>query len=196
MPRNDANPAIDVETTSETVSDRPASNFIGTKKTGTEDALPLTVGGIIRQFRIKRGMTQLEVAQATGHRTPEWIGMIEAGQRALDPEKAPKLAAVLKCNAQDFTKRCLFESFPLAAQTVFPRADPEEDKVRSAKDQAEATLPKSILDLAHCVNGLPGPMQDAVVNLASNLRELHQRGAHDRVGRRPIPVTRSGLRPT
>jgi transcriptional regulator with XRE-family HTH domain len=156
----------------------------------------MTLGEIVRQFRIKRGMTQLEVSQAAGHRTPEWIGMIESGQRSLAIEKAPRLAAILRCNAQDFTKRCLFESFPEAAQTLFPRVDPEEDAVRSSRDQAEATFPKSILDLAHCVNGLPGPMQNAVINLAVNLQELHHRGAHDRAAPRTIPVTRSGLKCT
>jgi transcriptional regulator with XRE-family HTH domain len=197
MLRHDADPAIEVEATSQTVSGRPTSKLVGThtKKTGTEDAALLTVGEIIRQFRIKRGMTQSEVAQAVGHRTPEWIGMIEAGTRSLAIEKAPRLAAILRCNAKDFTKRCLFESFPEAAQALFPGDDPEHDVVRGTRDQAEITPPRPILDLAHCVKGLPVPMQNAVISLAVNLQELHYRGAHDRTARRPIPVNRSGLKP-
>ena len=80
-------------------SDRSVETASSLSSTVTEvDKYP-SPGKVIRKFRELRGIRQIEMAHAMGHRTAEWAGMIENGYRALDLDKAPQMAAVLQINA-------------------------------------------------------------------------------------------------
>ncbi len=57
----------------------------------------LTFGRLIAHLREQRGLTQTEVAEQVGIRTPGYIGLIEGGKRTPSPMLTLRLADVLGC---------------------------------------------------------------------------------------------------
>ena len=83
------------------------------------EALP-QIGSVLRDLRDKKGLTQQEVSNAMGHRSPEWIGLIESNLRTIDINILPQLAVLLDCNPRDLLKIAMFQYFPAVADALFP----------------------------------------------------------------------------
>jgi transcriptional regulator with XRE-family HTH domain len=148
------------------------------------------LGQIIRHYRELRGLTQLQVANAMGHRTPEWCGMLESGNRALDIDRAPELAGVLKINQQDFTTHAVMQYYPKAAAALFPTPK-SALKMRSQHKAELPPLAPAIYEFARVVEGLPPDIQDALVRQALAVQDLIRNGNHDRArSRTPLPINR------
>jgi transcriptional regulator with XRE-family HTH domain len=117
------------------------------------------IGSVIRHFRTLADKSQAEVSKEMGYRTPEWLGMIEAHSRALDIEKAPKLARVLNINVLDFVTLVLCEQYPLTAAVLFP--DREASPMRTAKNQT-TQVSKGAIEYARLFEELPAEHQEII----------------------------------
>jgi transcriptional regulator with XRE-family HTH domain len=149
-----------------------------------------TVGEIVRLYREKRKMTQLELANKMGHRTPEWAGMLENGYRSLDLERAPLMADALLIDPRDFTKHVLYEYFPKAAEALFD--EPFDPKgIRETKRPRTAQLAPPTYEMAQLYENLPRQMQDSILHLVTSMADICRVGVRDRHSR-PIPVRRLG----
>jgi transcriptional regulator with XRE-family HTH domain len=78
------------------------------------------LGPIIKQARERAGVTQAQVSTHMGHKTMEWLSMIENGLRSLDIEKIPALASYLGIHAKDLTFVALCQYYPNTAHALFP----------------------------------------------------------------------------
>jgi transcriptional regulator with XRE-family HTH domain len=168
MPRNSSLTAV----TTMTATEHPAAP----SPKGKEEAKSRSVGEIMRHFRTLRGMTQLEVSKALNHSTPEWCGMIESGHRSLDINKAPRVAEVLKINAQDFSKHCLFEYAPALASALFGQ-EPDASTIRENHNPVAAKLLPGAYELAKKFQNLPALAQEVVVSLVNNLQTMVNGGS-------------------
>ena len=111
------------------------------------------LGPIIKQARERAGLTQAQVSTHMGHKTMEWLSMIENGLRSLDIEKIPALASFLGLHAADLTFVALCQYYPNTAYALFPG--------------------KTIKDLRNCAEGAQqGPPLDDVT--ATHVREFTQ----------------------
>lgn len=59
------------------------------------------VGAKIKEFRVRRGMTQQDLAELMGT-TKQTIGRYENGNRGVDQDKIFKLAEIFNCSIDDF----------------------------------------------------------------------------------------------
>ena len=62
------------------------------------------VGENIKRFRLKRGLSQTELAQAIGKKSPAYMAFIEKGQRNININDLLLLSAVLKVKIQNLTE--------------------------------------------------------------------------------------------
>jgi transcriptional regulator with XRE-family HTH domain len=86
----------------------------------TFEARDQKLGAVIRHFRTREGLSQVAVAKEMGHKTPEWLGLIEGGLRSIDLEKIPRLAGILKVDATDLAVLAMFEYYPGVSSLLFP----------------------------------------------------------------------------
>ncbi len=102
----------------------------------------MRVGSVVKFYRNKRGLSQMSVSKAVGHKTAEWLGMIENNVRALDIEKIPAIAGLLRLDARDLLRIAMFEYYPKVAEALFPDDSPhapaEVESAPPAKISAQA----------------------------------------------------------
>ncbi|MFN8846051.1 MAG: helix-turn-helix domain-containing protein [Bdellovibrionales bacterium] len=56
----------------------------------------MEIGEIVKYYRIKTGMTQLELAQRLGYKIPQFISLIENGHSKVPLNIIADLSAILK----------------------------------------------------------------------------------------------------
>jgi hypothetical protein len=114
---------------------RPILDAVTRSKCGTADIARIRPGeatafsSFVRARREQLGFTQRTIANALGFRSAEHIGLVETAQRALDLDKVPQLARVLKCNVMDLAQLALSEQYPLLYRTLFGNAVPKRPRV-------------------------------------------------------------------
>ena len=72
---------------------------IPSASTDRREAIPF--GTLVRQLRLRNGLTQKELATQTGYGTPEWTCMLERGERQINLEDVPQIARILTVDAYD-----------------------------------------------------------------------------------------------
>jgi transcriptional regulator with XRE-family HTH domain len=86
----------------------------------------VSFGEFIAEMRVRRNLTQAEVARAIGVASPDFISLVEHGHRNLGLDRVPRLAAILRVNVQDLCLMALTQQYPLLAavlvQTMSRRA--------------------------------------------------------------------------
>jgi transcriptional regulator with XRE-family HTH domain len=104
----------------------------------------LPFGAIIRQLRVKKGLTQKELATKTGYSTPEWTCMLESGTRQINPEDVPQIARILTVNAHDLAVRAVRDCFPKLAAVLFSDVDTKRNELAGAQDKSKPRRASSI----------------------------------------------------
>jgi transcriptional regulator with XRE-family HTH domain len=90
----------------------------------------LLLRDVIRERRQALGLSEDELAQATGIRSGEFIRMIERGHRGIHIDQAPIFAQALRLNAWEFCQLALFDQAPHTYRVFFGEADPVPPKIR------------------------------------------------------------------
>jgi len=67
---------------------------------------------VIRNRRVELGLSQADLASAVGIRNVDFVSMIEAGFRIVDPNRAVAFAAALQLDQMDFCQVVLYEMCP------------------------------------------------------------------------------------
>jgi len=87
----------------------------------------------LRRRRTALRLKQADIAAAL-HVEPESIGNWENGRRRMELDKIPRLAAILRVNANDLCRLALFEWHPRLYDTLFGA-----DRPRSPREDAQQT---------------------------------------------------------
>lgn len=133
-----------------------------------------TVGGVIRYFRERLGMSQRDLSKATGHASPEWTTMIETGARKLDIDLAPKVAQILKINPKDLAQLAFSQYYPQAYRALFGSQKPglPEEK------ETPVTLMAETCELAMIFDALPPNDRSIVMMVAQALKRNNRSTMH------------------
>lgn len=124
----------------------------------------ITIQDILVNRRSELGLTHSTIASYMGIRSPEFIGMVERGNRGFDLNKIPLLADILNFERADLVKIYLAEEFPVAYDALFT-SKPGEIKTNYAT-RSEA---QELLDL---YQELPKERREQTM---SNLRVEHRK---------------------
>jgi transcriptional regulator with XRE-family HTH domain len=90
----------------------------------------VSLNEFIRRRRKELKLTQMEVAKAVGVQSPDYISLVEMGQRNLDLDRIPRLAELLRVNAVALGKLALRDQYPLLAETICGQS-PSKDNIAS-----------------------------------------------------------------
>lgn len=104
------------------------------------------ISEIIRGRRTELDLKQADVARAVGVGSPDYISMLESGNRQLDLDRVPALAKVLKLDPRELTSLALLEQFPIAAAALggrLSRRASEESKTDEISIMLEQLDPLS-----------------------------------------------------
>ncbi len=107
-----------------------------------------TLGSLLRKRREALGLTQREVAQAFGIKSPEFIGMLETGYRQVSLDTVPKLAGILNLDAGDLCRLALRENHPNVYISLFGNDSPPEE-IRESSAMADSASRLFALDRPH-----------------------------------------------
>jgi len=92
--------------------------------------IKLLLRDVIRERRRALGLTEDELAQATGVRSGEFIRMIERGGRGIHIDQAPVFAQALRLNAWEFCQLALYDMAPHMYRVFFGEVYPVPPKAR------------------------------------------------------------------
>jgi transcriptional regulator with XRE-family HTH domain len=81
--------------------------------------LSMQFGMWLREQRLKRGLTQKQLAEMVGT-TDNHISDIENGIRKMSPERYPQFAKILGVPREEFIKRVLFAYDPFSYRMLWP----------------------------------------------------------------------------
>jgi transcriptional regulator with XRE-family HTH domain len=95
-----------------------------------------SVRDIIRARRRELHLTQSDVAHGLGFLSPEFISMCESGRRAVELNKIPKLAEILRLDPVNLCRLALTEAAPLMAIALFGRSPANPYAGASARGNA------------------------------------------------------------
>lgn len=87
--------------------------------------MKLTFGVVIRERREELHLSQGAVARGLGISSPEFVGMVEKGQRRLQLNKVPMLAVVLQLDPVALSRLALFEAHRVIYETICGSEPPE-----------------------------------------------------------------------
>ena len=90
----------------------------------------LLLRDVIRERRLALGLTEDELAEATGIRSGEFIRLLEKGHRGLHIDQAPTFAEALRLNAWEFCQLALHDQAPHTYRVFFGQVDPVPPKAR------------------------------------------------------------------
>ena len=76
-------------------------------------------GAWLKQCRLSRGLTQLQVADAVGLGNYTMVSMIEAGRGRIPPESYALWASVMGLNSQEFVKEIMQYYDPITYSILF-----------------------------------------------------------------------------
>lgn len=76
-------------------------------------------GAWLKQCRLDRGLTQIQVAQAVGLGSYTMISMIEAGRGRIPPESYLLWAAVMALDPREFVKQIMRYYDPVTHEILF-----------------------------------------------------------------------------
>ena len=76
-------------------------------------------GAWLKQCRLKKGLTQLQVAEATSLENYTMVSMIESGRRRIPPESYELWAAVLDLKPRDFVRNIMQYYDPITYNILF-----------------------------------------------------------------------------
>ena len=74
---------------------------------------------VIRNRRRQLQRSQREVARAVGIQSADFISLVEKGQRRIDLDRIPALAAVLDLDVHQLCRQALALSAPRMAEALF-----------------------------------------------------------------------------
>ncbi|WP_211103869.1 helix-turn-helix domain-containing protein [Skermanella pratensis] len=76
-------------------------------------------GAWLKQCRLHRGLTQLQVAEAVGLENYTMISMIESGRGRIPPESYRAWAAVMGLTPQEFVREIMKHYDPVTYEILF-----------------------------------------------------------------------------
>lgn len=76
-------------------------------------------GSVIRARRQHLGKSQGDIARAIEVSSPEFVGMLEAGQRPVPLDRVPALAAALELDSPSLCRLALSERHPVLYRALF-----------------------------------------------------------------------------
>ena len=80
---------------------------------------------LVKKRRQELELTQTAIARGIGIDSPEFIGLVERGDRRISLEKVPLLADALKIEQHGMVALWLFENNPAVYRALFSNKDPE-----------------------------------------------------------------------
>lgn len=132
-------------------------------KTQPQD-VPHSLAQFIRKRREELGLTQAQVAQAIGIRSPEFIGLVENGLRCIDLDRVPKLSDALQTDRGDLCRLALSEQAPIIYAVLF--GSPVEISPRTTKGGKKSmSLTQETYDFLQKFYMLPSHVRNNLVNL-------------------------------
>ena len=63
------------------------------------------IGNIIKERRIRLGLSQKELAEALGYQDRSAVSRLESGERQVAAEQLPELARILKCTVSELLEQ-------------------------------------------------------------------------------------------
>ena len=90
----------------------------------------LLLRDVIRERRLALGLTEDELAEATGIRSGQFIRMIERGGRGIHIDQAPLFAEALHLNTWEFCQLALHDQAPHTYRVFFGETDPVPPRAR------------------------------------------------------------------
>lgn len=133
---------------------------------------PNFIQTLIRQRRMDLGLSQAALAKAMGLKAPEFIALMEKGQRDLVLQRAATCADALVIDRVTFTKLVLQHEAPSAFQVLFPGEDPEADLSEAEEVDTRKTEKD---DLLGKFNTLPKGARDTVLEMVNQLHAVRSR---------------------
>ena len=82
-----------------------------------------TFGSVLKGLWNRAGLTQAELAAATGYKSAEAIRQIETDRRNADPERLPRIAEALRTDPRALTILALRSTFPKATAAIAGEPD-------------------------------------------------------------------------
>jgi transcriptional regulator with XRE-family HTH domain len=73
---------------------------------------------LLRQRRLELGLTQRQVADALGIKSPDFICLVEKGRKRLELDRIPQLAQVLTLDVLEVCRQALEERAPALAAAL------------------------------------------------------------------------------
>jgi transcriptional regulator with XRE-family HTH domain len=73
---------------------------------------------LLRQRRLELGLTQRQVADALGIKSPDFICLVEKGRKRLELDRVPQLARVLTLDVIEVCRQALKERAPAFAAAL------------------------------------------------------------------------------
>jgi transcriptional regulator with XRE-family HTH domain len=73
---------------------------------------------LLRQRRLELGLTQRQVADALGIKSPDFICLVEKGRKRLELDRVPQLARVLSVDVGELCRMALEERAPAFAAAL------------------------------------------------------------------------------
>jgi transcriptional regulator with XRE-family HTH domain len=129
---------------------------------------------IMRERREELDLTQVDIANAIGIKSSEFIGMVEKGYRSLELNKVPLLADALQIERETLCRVALFEAAPQIAMALFGK-NPADFTPGPAK-QKPAGIPFKLtqeqIDYHQKIWMLPSPLRVMVLTLIDQFYSL------------------------
>jgi transcriptional regulator with XRE-family HTH domain len=121
----------------------------------------LSLREIIRRRRQDLGLTQLDVARATGIASPDFISLVEKGVRRLDLDRIPQLVQLLRLDAVELCKLALEEQYPVLTAALV--------KGKAIRTRSSGKLSTEVDLAAERLLSLPPSARTMVMNMINLL---------------------------
>ena len=131
----------------------------------------------ISERRLALGRTQAEIAQNIGVKSPEFIGMVEAGIRRIDLNRVPILARALEHDPAQLCKLALQEQAPELFRTLFGGGYSFSPKELSPQEVRTVQVSHEASEFLERLNALPADLRRVIDGLVRYLYSAHLAGS-------------------
>ncbi len=122
----------------------------------------------IRRQREHVGKTQSEVARALGLASPEYIGLVERGERNLDLNRIPRLATALGLDPSELCQMYVLAIAPEAHDAMFSASMASSTGANGTRTRQ---VPTSVLRTARLLERLPSAVREHILALIAVLSD-------------------------
>lgn len=120
---------------------------------------------LVKDRRKALGLTQRQVADALGIKSPDFISLVEAGTRTIAYDRCRELAAVLKVNSKDLLFMMIAENNPGVAEIL----------ATGKLSRSGLSIREQELELVTRMQRLPRPARKVVTTMVDQLLAAHER---------------------